>query len=131
MLFYEIKVNYQRQTGEDNPSNVKETYLVEGFTPADVEQRLMEEIKPLIFGVRALMENYVEVAHKNQKDDKRSIFDLGPVNTFISNNFVDGLRLRLAGRTMAALNPHFFWDGYGAYGTKSHEWYYGDRKSVV
>ena len=50
MLFYEIKVNYQRQTGEDNPSNVKETYLVEGFTPADVEQRLMEEIKPLIFG---------------------------------------------------------------------------------
>ena len=50
MLFYEIKVNYQRQTGEDNPSNVKETYLVEGFTPADVEQRLMEEIKPPIFG---------------------------------------------------------------------------------
>ena len=81
--------------------------------------------KYIIFGVRALMENYVEVAHKNQKDDKRSIFDLGPVNTFISNNFVDGLRLRLAGRTMAALNPHFFWDGYGAYGTKSHEWYYG------
>ena len=29
---------------------------------------------------------------------------------------VDGVRLRLAGRTMAALNPHFFWDGYGAYG---------------
>ena len=81
--------------------------------------------KYIIFGLRALMENYVEVAHKNQKDDKRSIFDLGPVNTFISNNFVDGLRLRLAGRTMAALNPHFFWDGYGAYGTKSHEWYYG------
>ena len=62
--------------------------------------------KYIIFGIRALMENYVEVAHKNQKDDKRSIFDLGPVNTFISNNFVDGLRLRLAGRTMAALNPH-------------------------
>ena len=81
--------------------------------------------KYIIFGIRALMENYVEVAHKNQKDDKRSIFDLGPVNTFISNNFVDGLRLRLAGRTMAALNPHLFWDGYGAYGTKSHEWYYG------
>ena len=50
MLFYEVKVNYQRQTGEDNPGNVKETYLVEGFTPADVEQRLMEHIKPLVFG---------------------------------------------------------------------------------
>ena len=50
MLFYEIKVNYERQTGEDNPSKAKETYLVEGFTPADVEKRLMDEIKPFIFG---------------------------------------------------------------------------------
>ena len=50
MLFYEIKVHYERQTGEDNPGKVKETYLVEGLTCADVENRLMEEIKPLIFG---------------------------------------------------------------------------------
>ena len=82
--------------------------------------------KYIIFCVRALMENYVEVAHKTDKNgEKRSTFDLGPVNTYLSNNFVDGIRLRLAGRTMAALNPHFFWDGYGAYGTKSHDWYYG------
>lgn len=50
MLFYEIKVNYERQTGENNPGGVKETYLVQGFTPTDVEQRLMEEIKPYIMG---------------------------------------------------------------------------------
>ena len=50
MLFYEIKVNYERQTGEDNPGKVKETYLVEGVNCADVENRLMEEIKPFIFG---------------------------------------------------------------------------------
>lgn len=50
MLFYEIKVNYQRQTGEDNPSNAKETYLVEGLNCSDVENRLLEEIKPFIFG---------------------------------------------------------------------------------
>lgn len=50
MLFYEVKVNYQRQTGEDNSKNVKETYLVEGLNCADVENRLMEDIKPLIFG---------------------------------------------------------------------------------
>ncbi len=82
--------------------------------------------KYIIFCVRALMENYVEVAHKTDKNgDKRSLFDLGPINTYLSNNFVDGVRLRLAGRTMAALNPHFFWDGYGAYGLKSREWYYG------
>ena len=47
---YEIKVNYVRQTGEGNPGTVKETYLVDGATPGDAEKRLMEEIKPFIFG---------------------------------------------------------------------------------
>ena len=121
------------QTGE-----ILNTALKEVFTDVDIYDdyvRLLQYPFPSPIGKTAIsfyhyyiedtVENYVEVAHKNQKDDKRSIFDLGPVNTFISNNFVDGLRLRLAGRTMAALNPHFFWDGYGAYGTKSHEWYYG------
>lgn len=50
MLFYEIKINYVRQTGEDQPRNEKETYLVEGLTCADAEKRLMDEIKPYIFG---------------------------------------------------------------------------------
>ena len=79
--------------------------------------------KYIIFFVKALMENYVEIG--GGTDGKKSKFDLGPVNTYISKNFVDGIRLRLAGRTMAALNPHFFWDGYGAYGLKSNKWYYG------
>ena len=80
--------------------------------------------KYIIFFVKALMENYVEIG--GGTDGKKSKFDLGPVNTYISKNFVDGIRLRLAGRTMAALNPHFFWDGYTAYGTKSNDWYTGN-----
>ncbi len=50
MLFYEIKISYTRQTGEDTPNAVKETYLVEGLTCSDVETRLLEEIKPFISG---------------------------------------------------------------------------------
>lgn len=80
--------------------------------------------KYIIFFVKALMENYVEIG--GGTDGKKSKFDLGPVNTYISKNFVDAIRLRLAGRTMAALNPHFFWDGYAAYGTKSNDWYTGN-----
>ena len=80
--------------------------------------------KYIIFFVKALMENYVEIG--GGTDGKKSKFDLGPVNTYISKNFVDGIRLRLAGRTMAVLNPHFFWDGYAAYGTKSNDWYTGN-----
>lgn len=50
MIFYEIKINYTRQTGEDNPAAVKETYMVEGLTCADVENRLINEIQPFISG---------------------------------------------------------------------------------
>ncbi len=79
--------------------------------------------KWIVLGLKTLMENYVEVG--SGTGGKKSKFDLGPVNTYLSKNYVDGIRLRLAGRTMAALNPHLFWEGYGAYGTKSHNWYYG------
>jgi len=51
MIFHEIKVHYDRQTGEDNPGKVKEVYLVEGAVSfADAENCLLTEIKPLIFG---------------------------------------------------------------------------------
>jgi hypothetical protein len=47
---FEVKVNYLRQTGEDNPGTVKETYLVDGVNPSDAEKCLIEEIKPYIYG---------------------------------------------------------------------------------
>lgn len=50
MIYYEVKVHYSRQTGEDNPGKVKETYLIEALTVTDAETRLMEEITPMIFG---------------------------------------------------------------------------------
>ena len=50
MIFYELKISYTRQTGEDNPKAVKETYLVEGLTAADVEERLLGEIQKYISG---------------------------------------------------------------------------------
>ena len=51
MIFHEIKVSYDRQTGEDNPGKVKEIYLIDGAVSfADAENCLMTEIKPFIFG---------------------------------------------------------------------------------
>lgn len=47
---YELKIAYERQTGEDNPAKAKETYLIEGVTCTDVETRLLEYIKPFVFG---------------------------------------------------------------------------------
>ena len=79
--------------------------------------------KWIMLFVRAFAENYVETGTKKTP----SLFDLGPVNTYLSKNYVDDIRLRFAGRTTAALNPHLFWNGYAAYGTKSGKMYYGSE----
>ena len=55
---------------------------------------------------------------------KPSKFDVGPLNTLLSGNTVEGLRLRLGGMTMSPLNPHLFAKGYVAYGTKDRKWKY-------
>ena len=80
----------------------------------------LKGFKYAIFVLKALFENYLETGTR----DNPSKFDVGPINTFISQNFYDGLRLRAGGQTTANLNPHLFAKGYYAYGTKTHENYY-------
>ena len=80
-----------------------------------------KNFKWIIFAVRAFAENFVETGTSRTK----SKFDIGPVTTIVSNNFVDNWRFRLSGRTTAHLNKHLFWNGFYAYGTKSQKHYYG------
>lgn len=77
---------------------------------------------PLLL-VKTVAENYIETS----VGGRPSKFDFGPVMSTFSSNFVDGFRLRLSGRTMGALSPHFFWEGYGAYGFRSKQPYYGSK----
>ncbi|MCM1490558.1 MAG: DUF5686 family protein [Muribaculum sp.] len=58
------------------------------------------------------------------KTGKPSKFDIGPVNTLISANTIEGVRLRLGGMTTANLSPHWFARGYVAYGTRDEKWKY-------
>ncbi len=55
---------------------------------------------------------------------KDSRFDIGPLNTTISYNELEGTRLRFGGMTTANLSPHWFVKAYGAYGLKDHRWKY-------
>lgn len=75
--------------------------------------------KPILFVAKAFIENYVETSVDPKKPSK---VDIGPVNTMISQNFVDGLRLRASAQTTANLNPHLFLRGYVAYGFKDNRW---------
>lgn len=58
------------------------------------------------------------------KTGKKSKFDIGPINTLISTNPIEGVRLRLGGMTTANLSPHLFASGYVAYGTSDRKWKY-------
>lgn len=53
-----------------------------------------------------------------------SKFDFGPLNTTLSGNSVEGLRMRVGGITTANLSKHFFARGYVAYGTRDRKWKY-------
>lgn len=55
---------------------------------------------------------------------KPSLFDIGPVNTLISANDVEGARFRVGGMTTGWLSHRWFGRGYVAYGTKDKKFKY-------
>lgn len=73
--------------------------------------------KYIMFVAKAFIENFVETGVKG----KPSKVDIGPINTMISSNYIDGLRLRASAQTTANLNPHLFLRGYYAYGFKDEK----------
>ena len=79
--------------------------------------------KTVMFAVKVFAENFIETG----SDKTPSKIDIGPINTFLSKNYIDGIRLRAAARTTANLSPHWFAEGYYAYGTKSKNHYYGSK----
>ena len=76
--------------------------------------------KYVLFGLKALIENFVETGTK----DHPSKVDIGPVNTILTSNFIDGTRLRASAQTTANLNPNWFFKGYVAYGFKDEKMKY-------
>lgn len=58
---------------------------------------------------------------------KESKFDFGPMNTTISGNTLEGLRLKTGGMTTANLNDHLFARGYVAYGFGDKKWKYSGQ----
>lgn len=88
----------------------------------DKFMRKLENIKgfkPVLWVAKAFIENFVETSIDPKKPSK---VDIGPVNTMISQNSVDGLRLRASAQTTANFNKHLFLRGYVAYGFKDEKW---------
>jgi hypothetical protein len=49
-------------------------------------------------------------------------FEIGPTYTFYSFNSIEGLKLRLGGRTTTDFSTRYYFDGYGAYGFQDQRW---------
>lgn len=80
----------------------------------------LKGFKYIIFGAKALIENFVETGSPKHP----SKVDIGPINTIITRNFIDGFRTRVSAQTTANLNPHWFLSGYYAHGWGSRKDYY-------
>lgn len=68
--------------------------------------------------LKVLVNGYVTTSDTDSK------VDLGPVNTLISGNDIEGVRLRVGGMTTANLSRRWFGRGYVAYGTKDKKMKY-------
>ncbi|MDO4692248.1 MAG: DUF5686 family protein [Porphyromonadaceae bacterium] len=55
---------------------------------------------------------------------ERIKFDLGPYETLVGYNELEGVRLRLGGMTTANLMQHLFLEGYVGYGLRDERWKY-------
>ena len=97
--------------------------LTKGESSMDAFIHRIEQVKGfkyIIFGAKALIENFVETGDENHP----SKVDIGPINTMLTKNFIDGWRTRVSAQTTANLNPHWFMAGYFARGWHSKKNYY-------
>ena len=112
----ELKVNSQL-IKSDSLLNVYRKTMPLQKNEQDVEE-LLERIMHVPFfrffmkTVNVLTTGYI----KTNTHKEKSVFDIGPIYTFISRNPLEGARFRLGGMTTANLNKHLFWNGYIAYG---------------
>ncbi|GHT22052.1 collagen-binding protein [Bacteroidia bacterium] len=87
-------------------------------TAAELMQALRK--KPFFYyslrAIDVLFNGYVPLVGDSAR------FEMGPINTFISGNSLEGLRLRVGGTTSVHLSRQLFADGYLAYGVGDERW---------
>ncbi len=98
----------------------RQVHLTKSESKMDAFVHNLEQIKGfkyIIFGAKAFIENFVETGNPSK-------VDIGPINTMLTSNFVDGFRTRITAQTTAKLHKQLFLSGYYAHGWGSHKNYY-------
>ena len=116
----EVKDVNAMMQGDDFWARYRQVELTKSESSMDAFVHGLEQMKGfkyLIFGLKAFIENFVETG-------KPSKVDIGPINTMVSQNFIDDLRLRFSAQTTANLDSNLFLSGYIARGIGSKKTYY-------
>ena len=119
----EVKDVNAMMRGDDFWAQYRQVELTKSESSMDQFIHNIEQIKGfkyIIFGLKALIENFVETGSKKHP----SKVDIGPVNTIVTKNFIDGFRFRLSAQSTANLDSNLFVRGYVARGLNSHKTYY-------
>lgn len=117
----EVKEADAMMRGDDFWNQYRQVELTRSESSMDVFLHNIEQIKGfkyIMIALKALIENFVETSADSSK------VDIGPINTMLSSNFVDGLRARISAQTTANLHKQLFLRGYYAYGKDSKNHYY-------
>ncbi len=110
----------------DDAKKMKEDFW-KSIRPADAVKRNPNTVAKLMAQLRtipvfSITEKAVSILASGyiptNGDKEKSKFEIGPANTFISGNAIEGARFRMGGSTTTAFNKRLFLEGYGAYGTK-------------
>ncbi|MDL2265343.1 DUF5686 and carboxypeptidase regulatory-like domain-containing protein [Parabacteroides sp. OttesenSCG-928-G21] len=111
----------------------KDEEFWEAIRPAEAVKRnpnsvekLMARLRsvPLFFWTEKVISIFVNGYVQTHPIKEKSKFEIGPVNTFISPNNIEGWRFRVGGTTTTAFSKRLFLDGFVAYGTKDEKMKY-------
>ncbi len=102
--------------------NYRPTPLTQGESQMDLFMKRLMQIKGFKYVVwvgKAFIENFVETSINPEHPSK---VDIGPVNTMVGSNFVEGFHLRASAQTTANLSKHLFLRGNVKYGFGDERW---------
>lgn len=88
--------------------------------------KLMQRLRsvPLFYFTEKVVTTLVSGYIPTNKNPEKNKFDLGPMNSTINGNAIEGARFRLGGGTTPVFNKHWFFEGYAAYGTRDRRMKY-------
>ena len=88
--------------------------------------KLMQRLRsvPIFYFAEKVVTILVSGYIPTNKNPEKNKFDLGPMNSTINGNAIEGARFRLGGGTTPQFDRHWFLEGYAAYGTKDRKMKY-------